>query len=166
MRPAVVLVAQSMGAFAAQPACAELPVRHLVLVNVMVPLPGETPGEWWSATGSEEARLAAARSGGYPEDLDPEVLFLHDVPPEALAAAPEGRSPGGGPPFGQPCAIARWPDVPTTVVVGTEDRLFPPAFQRRVARERLGLDAVLLPGGHLATLSRPEALARLLLDLP
>jgi hypothetical protein len=32
-------------------------------------------------------------------------------------------------------------------------------FQRRVARERLGLDVVELPGGHLNALSQPEAVA-------
>ena len=42
----VVLVAQSMGAFTALPACARLPVRRLVLNNAMIPLPGETAGHW------------------------------------------------------------------------------------------------------------------------
>jgi hypothetical protein len=49
---------------------------------------------------------------------------------------------------------------------GRDDRFFPYEFQRRVARERLGLEAEQLPGGHLLALSRPAALAeRLLRDL-
>ena len=32
-------------------------------------------------------------------------------------------------------------------------------FQQRVARERLGLDADVLPGGHLIALSHPDELA-------
>lgn len=48
--------------------------------------------------------------------------------------------------FGQPCDIVLWPDVPTHVLAATGD-LFPPAFQRRAARERLGLDTVEVPGG-------------------
>jgi hypothetical protein len=38
-------------------------------------------------------------------------------------------------------------------------RFFSPDFQRRVARERLGLDAELVPGDHMAALSRPVELA-------
>jgi hypothetical protein len=36
---------------------------------------------------------------------------------------------------------------------------FPLEFQRRVARERLGVDPVVVPGGHLVALSRPDELA-------
>src|SRR3954469_11214610 len=39
----VTLVAQSMGAFSAPLACDRLDVRRIVLVNAMVPCPGETP---------------------------------------------------------------------------------------------------------------------------
>ena len=56
----VVVVGQSMGAFTAPVACARAPARLLVLVNAMIPRPGETPGEWWGHTGWEPARIAAA----------------------------------------------------------------------------------------------------------
>ena len=49
----VVVVAQSMGGFTAPVACARAPVRLLILVNAMIPLPGETPGGWWGDTGWE-----------------------------------------------------------------------------------------------------------------
>jgi hypothetical protein len=45
------------------------------------------------------------------------------------------------------------------VVAGSDDRFFPLEFQRRVVRERLGLDVDVLPGGHLMALSRPRELA-------
>ena len=60
--------------------------------------------------------------------------------------------------FGQPCAIDRWPDVPTRVVAGRDDRFFPLEFQQEVARERLGTGVDEVPGGHLAALSRPAEL--------
>src|SRR5919205_1503860 len=47
----VVVVAQSMGGFIGPLVCARRPVRALVLLNAMVPSPGETGGEWWTATG-------------------------------------------------------------------------------------------------------------------
>jgi pimeloyl-ACP methyl ester carboxylesterase len=63
-------------------------------------------------------------------------------------------------------ALERWPDAPTTVLAGRDDRFFPYEFQRRLARERLDLEVEPLPGGHLLALSQPDALvARLLRDL-
>jgi hypothetical protein len=50
------------------------------------------------------------------------------------------------------------------VVAGADDRFFPVEFQRRVARERLGIEADVLPGGHLVALARPDILARYLLE--
>jgi len=62
-------------------------------------------------------------------------------------------------PMEQPWPLAAWPDFPTRVLAGRDDRLFPAAFQRRVARERLGIDADAIEGGHLVTLSHPRELA-------
>jgi alpha-beta hydrolase superfamily lysophospholipase len=161
-REDIVLVAQSMGAFAALPACDRLAIRRLVLVNAMIPAPGETPGDWWGNTGSEAARVAAARDGGYDAAFDVDTYFLHDVPAEVAEAGAAHQRPEADIAFGQPCAFARWPDIATTVLAAREDRFFPPAFQRRVAHERLGLEATALPGGHLTALSEPEAVARAL----
>jgi pimeloyl-ACP methyl ester carboxylesterase len=149
----VVLVAQSMGAFTALGCCERVPVERLVLLNAMVPAPGETPGQWWSNTDWPEADDIA--------DID--TLFLHDVPPEVAAAGAAHQRPEADIAFGQPCGFTRWPDVPTTVLAGRDDRLFPLDFQARVARERLGLDPVVLPGGHLAALSQPEAVTEAIL---
>lgn len=162
----VVLVAQSMGAFTALPACARLPVRRLVLNNAMIPLPGETAGHWWQNTGSTAARIAAAHEHGYDEAFDVGTYFLHDVPPEVAAAGAAHQRPEADTAFEQPCGFARWPDVATTALAGREDRFFPLGFQRRVARERLGVEVEPLPGGHLNALSRPEALAGALLGSP
>jgi hypothetical protein len=37
--------------------------------------------------------------------------------------------------------------------------MFPAAFQRRVAQERLGITPDVIPGGHMVALSNPEGLA-------
>jgi pimeloyl-ACP methyl ester carboxylesterase len=154
----VVVVAQSMGAFTGPVACVRAPIRLLVLVNAMVPLPGETPGDWWGNTGWEQARVAAAQAGGYPAEFDLATYFLHDVPAEVAAAGEAHAFPEADIAFGQPCAIARWPDVPTRVIAGRDDRFFPLEFQRRLARERLGTGIDEILGGHLVALSRPAEL--------
>jgi pimeloyl-ACP methyl ester carboxylesterase len=158
-RADVVVVAMSMGAFTAAAVCARTPVRLLVLVNAMIPLPGETPGDWWGNTGWEPARIAAARAGGYPAEVDLATYFLHDVPAEVTATGEEHGPNEADIAFGQPCAIDRWPDVPTRVIAGRDERFFPRDFQRRVARDRLGIDIDVVPGGHLAALAYPAELA-------
>src|SRR5438270_1719629 len=60
----VIVVAQSLGGFTAPLVCQRIRVRELVFVNAMIPLPGETAGDWWDDTGSEAARVAAAERGG------------------------------------------------------------------------------------------------------
>ncbi|MFF7678693.1 alpha/beta fold hydrolase [Actinacidiphila glaucinigra] len=165
-RAPLVLVAQSMAGFSAPLACERLGDRLvlLVLVNAMVPAPGETAGEWWAATGQPEARRALDLAEGRPVDgeFDPLVTFFHDLPEHVAEEALAQGNPQSDTPFGQPFPLPAWPDVPTRVVVGRDDRLFPAAFQRRVARERLGVEADVLPGGHLVALADPDGLADLL----
>jgi pimeloyl-ACP methyl ester carboxylesterase len=154
----VVVVAQSMGGFTAPLVAQRRPVRAIVLLNAMVPLPSETAGAWWEAVGSEEARMQAARAGGYPEEFDLDTYFLHDVDPAVAASGEAHQRPEVDRAFETPCAIEAWPDVPTHVVAGADDRFFPLALQQRVARERLGLAVDTVPGGHLAALSHPAEL--------
>jgi pimeloyl-ACP methyl ester carboxylesterase len=155
-----VVVGQSMGGLVAPIVCTRLPARLLVLVNAMVPRPGETGAQWWAATGQEAARAELAAREGRSAAFDPLVDFLHDVPAEVVAETLRRGEPAqSGRPFADPWPLDRWPDVPTRVVVGRDDRFFPPGFQRRVARERLGCDVDVIPGGHCNALSRPRELA-------
>jgi len=163
-RDDVVVVGQSMGGFTVPMVAARRPVAGIVLLNAMVPLPGETAGAWWDAVRSEEARLAAARVGGWTEEMDLDTYFLHDVDPAVAASGEEHQRPEAERAFETPCDIDAWPDVPTRVVAGADDRFFPVDLQRRVARDRLGLDLDVVPGGHLAALSAPAELTAYLLS--
>jgi pimeloyl-ACP methyl ester carboxylesterase len=159
-RAPVVLVAQSMGGFSAPLVCERVQVGLLVLVNAMIPLPGETGGDWWTATGQAEARAAhAVRTGLTDDPADLAAAFLHDVPADLAAAMETQPFAQSERPFADPWPLSRWPDVPTRVVAGRDDRFFPLEFQRDVATERLGLAVDEVPGGHLVALSRPVELA-------
>jgi len=161
-RDRVVLVAQSMAGFSAPLACDRLPVELLVLLNAMVPLPGETAGEWWADTGQAQARaeFAAGQGRTLADSFDAAEDFLHDVPQEAMAVlVAAGEAPQSSTPFGEPWPLERWPDVPMRFLQGRDDRFFPLAFQRRVVRERLGIEVDDMPGGHLLALSQPIELA-------
>jgi pimeloyl-ACP methyl ester carboxylesterase len=160
----VVLVAQSLGGFTAPLVCARVPVEKLVFVNAMIPITGELVGAWWDNTGATEARIAAAERAGYPTDFDTETYFLHDLSPALVAQGAEHVRAQSERVFGERCVFGAWPNVPIHVIAGRDDRFFPVDFQKRVARERLGLDVDVLPGGHLLALANPGGVAGRLLS--
>jgi hypothetical protein len=129
----------------------------------MIPLPGETAGEWWDHTGWLEGRKAAAKRGGYSVEFDLATYFLHDVPKDVAkeGAAHERRESEIA--FSEPANFQAWPDIPIHVVVGKDDRFFLRDFQARVAHERLGKTIDEIPGGHLVAISHPRELAEVLL---
>jgi len=155
-RTDAIVVAQSMGAFIVPPA-----VRQIILVAPMIPAPGETPGEWWENSGQVDAQRRADLKADRDPDapFDPVTTFLHDLPPDVLEEALERGAPEQADrPFADPWPLAEWPDVPTHVLAGRHDRLFPIAFMHRLALERLGIHAEVIDSGHLPALSRPEEL--------
>jgi pimeloyl-ACP methyl ester carboxylesterase len=157
----LVLVAQSLAGFTAPLVSERLPVDLIVLLNAMIPRPGETGNDWWSNTGSGAAHREKLASLGLADQADDDkIVYFHDVPPDVVDAAySRGEPEQSMTPMGQPFPLAAWPDVPTKVIAGRDDRLFPVEFQRRVARERLGLEVDEVPGGHMAALSHPREVA-------
>jgi pimeloyl-ACP methyl ester carboxylesterase len=164
-RQDIVIVAESMGAFTAPIVCTRRPVDLLVLVNAMIPVPGETFNAWWSNSDSGSARREYhANIGLEPADADDDaVIYYHDLPAglreEPLARTWQDQSTT---PLDEPWPLPAWPDVPTRVLAGRHDRMFPLEFQRRVARERLGIDIDEIDGGHMVAISNPSELADLL----
>jgi Alpha/beta hydrolase family len=132
----------------------------IVLLNAMIPRSGESPNDWWGNTGSGAARREADLAAGRDPEFDMDRHFFHDLPEDARAEllSGEAREPSAAA-MAQPCVFPRWPAVSTKVLIGRDDRLFPPDFQRRIAKDRLGLDADEIPGGHLVALSNPSGLA-------
>jgi pimeloyl-ACP methyl ester carboxylesterase len=164
LRGPLVVVAQSLGGFTAPAVCQRLPVSLVVLVNAMIPADGETCGAWSENTGSSDARRANDVQEGRSADgdFDEQTYFFHDVDRETMAVLTEEPPQQSEVVFGQVGLQGPWPDVPTRVLIGRDDRLFPADFQRRVSQERLGITPDVMPGGHLIALSRPAELAALL----
>ena len=144
----LILVAQSLGAFAAPLVCEQADVRLLILVAPMIPAPGETGMEWWS----KHVEVS---------DIDVKDTLLHDVPDEVLAEVFERGEPRqSNAPFGEPWPLDAWPDVPTRVLAGRHDRLIPFETTRRLARERVGVEADAIDTGHAPAFARPQELAQ------
>jgi pimeloyl-ACP methyl ester carboxylesterase len=162
LRGPLVVVGQSLGAFAASLVAARIGVSELVLLAPMVPAPGESAGDWWTAVKHDEAiaplveRLGPMSAWG-PEELA--EVFVHDVPADIASASERFIGIPGPGMFREPWPLSAWPQVPTRVLAPRDDRLFPLAFQRRVVRERLGLPVEEMPGGHIPMLARPGELA-------
>jgi hypothetical protein len=110
----VIIVAQSLGGFTAPLVIARARVRMLVFVNAMIPVPGETAGKWWANTGWEEARVAAAESGGYSPSFDLATHFLHDLAPEVVKQGEARERPEADVVFGEPCRFETWPAIRST----------------------------------------------------
>jgi alpha/beta hydrolase family protein len=150
-RDDLVVVAQSFGGYIAPIVCDRVPARLLVLVAAMIPLPGESAEAMFANTGYAPAEQDD------PSDL---AIFYHDVDPtlaaEALATGRrQSETPGK-----EPWPLAAWPDVPTRYLLCRNDRLFPPAWVRRVVRDRLGIVPDEIDSGHTPALSHPSELVR------
>jgi pimeloyl-ACP methyl ester carboxylesterase len=158
---ALVVVAHSLGGFTAPTVCERVPASSLVLVNAMIPAAGETAGDWWNNTGSATARRDNdIRDGRSPDaDFDLATYFFHDVAKPVVDRAMATPTPQSDTPFAHVGLHGVWPSVPTRVLSGADDRFFPVEFQRRVARERLGITPDIMPGGHMVALSQPAELA-------
>lgn len=141
----LVIVGHSLGGFTAALACARLPAELLVLVAGMIPAPGESVDQWWGATEHRSEPTADH--------------FFHDVAPELAAEAERHARDQTAAAMVEPWPLDAWPDVPTRLLVGRHDRMFPLDFMRRVARERLSIDPDEIDSGHYVPIARPRELA-------
>ncbi|PRY01998.1 alpha/beta fold hydrolase [Allonocardiopsis opalescens] len=154
----LVVVGHSLGAFTAALLCGRVEADLLVLVAGMVPAPGEAAQEWWEASGyqaylREHGAAAEAASGSEAE------VFTHDVPPGLAAEALRRSRDQSARSMEEPWGLVAWPPVPTRALLCRDDRFFPAEFMRRLVRERLGIAADEMGGGHMPMLARPAELA-------
>jgi pimeloyl-ACP methyl ester carboxylesterase len=160
-----VVVGQSLGGLVAPIVAEKIGARLLVMLVAMIPSPGESGGQWWENTGQAAAAVGAAIAEGRDTNIfeDPIGTFLHDLPPDVYAQAMERPVEQNDGPFIDPWPLEHWPNIPTRVIAGRNDRLFPLAFMQQLSRTRLGIEPDIIDTGHLPALAHPEALAHLLL---
>ena len=144
-RPNLIVVGHSMGCFTAPLVAARRPVDLLVLVAGMIPAPGESFNDWWAN--------ALYEGSGF------EDVFYHDVPGELEAEAEVRGGTQGEQVLSEPWPLEAWPEVETKYLLCRDDRMFTAEWARRHARERLGIEANEMDGGHYIALARPMELA-------
>lgn len=144
-RSDVIVVGHSLGGFTAPLVCERIPVDLLVFLAGMIPAPGELFEDWWTNVGYADSGL--------------DDVFYHDVPHALEAEATRRERDESSRALSEPWPLEAWPDVPSRYLLCRDDRMFTAEWARRHARERLGIEADEMDGGHYVTLSRPRELA-------
>ena len=169
----VTVVGHSLGGLSIPFVPARARVGRLVYLCALVPVPGSSFADQLA---SEPNMLAAGYAEGLGEpdaegrrgwqdlDLAREYMYADCSEDDARIALARMRLQALGP-YGVSCALDALPDVPSTYILCSEDRLVNPEWSRRVARDRLNAHVIELPGSHSPFWSRPSDLARVLGEL-
>lgn len=162
-----IVVGHSLAGLMLPVLASQVSVRRIVFLAANVPVPGISYNEymetqpdaivvsWERVEYDVQNRIVVpwdlAREAFYP---DVEISLAREAFAHCLPVASTG--------FSETCPISMWPEVASSYVVCTDNRVNGPNWARRVSVERLGSSAIEIPGGHSPFLSRPRALAEVL----
>ena len=166
----LVLVAHSLAGLSAPIAAAQLPVSGLVFLCALIASPGRSLVDQLQ---DEPEMLIPGYDAGLGEpdeqgrqrwtDFDAaRFAFYEDCDLATAKAAVDRLRPQAQAPVLEPCPLPALPDIRYAYVVGTEDRIVSPAWSRRAATARLGVEPIELEGSHSPFYSRPAELAEVL----
>lgn len=166
----VVLVGHSYGGFVITNAGSAENVKGLVYVDAFIPDEGEAVFQILGPSGSALAvhdpstvfdvvAYPGAPEGDLEAFLKPETVhtsFAQDLPEADRWLIVAGQRPITLGANGAPSGAPAWKGRPSWAVIGTEDRVIPPATQRSMA-ERAGATISEVGGSHVSMLSHPQA---------
>lgn len=168
----VVVVGHSMGGLAVPVVASLRPVTRMVFLAAMVPMPGMSYAEYLgTAEGAGAITMPLDRTARDEQGrtiVPPAVateVFFPDCSVEDSERAVARLTPNAATAFVEPCPIDAWPDVPSTYILMTSDLAVSNDWSRRVARDRLGVTPIELPGSHSPFYSRPAELVDVLVSL-
>ena len=164
-----ILVGHSMAGLVIPLVAAHRPIKRLVFLAAMLPSPGKS---------AKDQRSVEHIDGGLPPvhaqwtDLGDDVwmvgpktateLFFQDAPAALARWASQRLRPQSYRVLTEVTPLTVWPDVECRAIVCRDDRTINPVWVRSSARQRLGVEAIEIGGGHSPFLTRPAELARLL----
>jgi pimeloyl-ACP methyl ester carboxylesterase len=164
-----VLVAHSMAGLVAPVVAARRPVARVILIAAFLPRPGTSANE---QRRTEPIDPAAGPSTAEWTDLGDDVwqvgpttareVFMQDASDEVAAWALARLRPQSYRVMSEVTPLEAWPTVAIDYVVCRDDRALNPDWARTAVRERLGVEAIEIDGGHSPMLTRPAELATLI----
>lgn len=166
----LVLVGHSMAGQTIPLVASRRPLRRLVYLCAVPPIPGrpfiqQMAQEFQMLHPDYPKGLGDKDSEGARAWVDKELAHFHmfgDCDDATASAAFARLRPQSSRLYRKPCSLTSWPDVDSTYVLCTEDRMVNPAWSRRIAHDWLDAEVVEMPGGHSPFLTRPGDLAALL----
>jgi pimeloyl-ACP methyl ester carboxylesterase len=161
-RDDVVVVGHSISGLCLPVLAALRPVRRMVFVGGLLPVPGQTFADHLAVNPDAISFPVPASDGTGPFGLTWESVregFYHDCPELQARLIFQQLRHQAFRVLLEPCPIGSWPDTPSTYVLMRDDRAVSGAWARRNAVERIEAQLIELDGGHSPFLARPIALA-------
>lgn len=159
----VVLVGHSAGGLTIPLVAADPRVRQLVFLAALLPEPGLSVLDQFAADAgiALEGFSWTEREDGLLDVSEAVALefFFHDCPPDEARRAAALLRPQTERTLVEVTPLKSWPATPRAAIACAHDRILGPEWQVRAARERLGVEPVVLDCGHSAALAQPVALA-------
>ena len=165
------------GAVITNAAVGDPQVKALVFVDAFIPDQGETLGGLLasvpgSCLGGNPADVFnfVPYPGGPPGDVDTYIkpalvpgCFASGLPAPAAAVIAATQRPLAASTLGEPSGPPAWKTIPSWAVIGTADRVIPPAELTFMA-QRAGARITDVNAGHLSLISEPSVVTRVILQ--
>ena len=160
VRDPIVVVGHSLGGLVVPLVAQARPTRRMVFLSAGLPVPGKSHNQQKLEEPDMVPPYVGENTG-----LNKERFYNTSTREDAEWAYRQLR-PQARRPFEEITPLKAWPSIPMSYIVCTEDRAVNPAWGRRAARERFGLEAYELVGSdHSPWLNRPVELARMLVQI-
>lgn len=162
----VIVVGHSISGLALPVAATMRPVRRMVFVGGLLPVPAMTFVDHLAANPDAITFPEPELGGTGPFGLTWESVrdgFYHDCPMDIAQRAFEEMRQQSFTVFLERCPIDHWPATPSTYILMRDDRAVGAAWARRNAVDRVGADLIELDGGHSPFFAGPLRLAEALL---
>lgn len=141
-------------------------VTGLVYVAAFAPDAGQSPNDTLKPFPPSAGLSGVSVDKGRFLTLTPEGMarnFAQDLAPEEAALLAATQGPVAAACFGTRVTAAAWKTKPSWYIVATQDRMLPPDFLRATAA-RIGARTVEVESGHAPHLSRPDAVAAVIVE--
>ena len=163
----VALVGHSMGGLVIPVVAERRKVRRLIFLGAVVAMPGHSLADQPGRTGTTTQGAPVDNGDGTRTRTREEAIprYFHDCDEATIEwAVPRIRKQAWRP-LREQTPLKSWPPVPSSYIVCADDRAVSPEISRWYARQVLKIEPVEIPGSHSPMLSRPAALADLMVSL-